>query len=115
MERDYFKAVNLVTGEERFVAIPPAVPVISRQKLASTLDYDHVTGFYSAVFGAIHPDAIMAVARGEMTPEEYNLAMVEWMLEWEPDLTVVYDKDGNERRKPQTEESESGSEADPLP
>lgn len=112
MERDYFKAVNVETGEEKLAAIPPAVPVISRQKLADELKYDARTGFCAAVFGAMHPDAIMAVARGKMTAEEYNLRMIEWMVEWEPDITTAYDENGNERKRPQAEESDS--EADPL-
>lgn len=113
MDRQYFKAINVETGEELLTAIPPAVPVISRQKLAPSLKYDHITGFYAAVFGALHPESIMAVAKGDMTPEAYNLAMIEWMLTWEPQLAGTYDKDGNEIKPTQAEESDS--DADPLP
>lgn len=113
MARDYFKAINVETGEELLTAIPPAVPVISRQKLAPVLKYDNITGFYAAVFGAIHPDAIMAVAKGDMTADEFNLAMVTWLLTWEPQLNGTYDKDGNEIKPTRPEESDS--DADPLP
>jgi hypothetical protein len=113
MERDYFKVTNIETGEERLTTIPPAVTVIARQKLASALEYDPITGFYAAVFGAIHPDTIMSVAKGDLEPEAYNLAMIEWMMEWEPDTKGSYDADGNPRTPADADGSDS--EVDPLP
>lgn len=114
MARDFYKATNLETGEERLTAIPPAVQVISRRsKLHEVIKDDVRLGFYAAVYGGLNRDVMDAVADGSLTPEAFMDRLTEWLWTWEPDLTAVYDKDGNERRKPQTEESES--EADPLP
>ena len=111
MARDYFKAVNIETGEELLTLIPPAVPVIARQKLGDILGKDYTTGFLAAVYGALHREELTKLAKGVMTPEDYNISMLEWLMEWEPDVSTVYDESG----KPQDRDADKEEvDGDPL-
>jgi hypothetical protein len=114
MTRDYFKVVNLETGEEKLTAIPPAIKVISWRNLKGVLDGDARIGFYAAVYGALNRDMMDSVARGEVMPDEFMARLIGWLWEWEPDVATVYDADG----RPQHDEHDgdtAGDETDPLP
>lgn len=111
MERNYYKAVNIETGEEMLTLIPPAVPVVSRQKLGEIIGGDMAAGFMAAVYGALHREDITKLAKGVITPEDYNLSMIEWLMTWEPDSNTTYNSDGS----PKPQEASDGGDGDPLP
>jgi hypothetical protein len=112
MERDYFKATNLTTGEEKFTTIPPAVQVIAKHKLEGVMEGDVRGGFYGAVFGSLLKDLMTDVAKGKVKPEQFFEKLTEWLWEWEPDIENVYDAEGNVVKP--TESTEE-AEDDPLP
>lgn len=112
-DREFFKATNITTGAEVLTSVPPAVSVISRMKLAEAFDGSFITGFYAAVYGALHRDQMLDVARGKLKPEAFVEKLVTWLMEWEPDTQNVYDADGNVVIK-KSDEDES-EEPDPLP
>lgn len=113
MARDYFKVVNLETGEEKLTIIPPAVQVISRRNLKDVLNGDVRIGFYAAIYGALHREAMDAVAKGDLKPEAFADQLTEWLWVWEPDVATIYDADGNPQ--PQTDDDAAEEDADPLP
>jgi len=111
MARDFYKATNLETGEERLTAIPPAVQVIARRKLHEVIKGDVRLGFYAAVYGGLNRDVMDAVADGSLTPEAFMDRLTEWLWTWEPDIVNLYDADGNIK----TPEVTEAVEGDPLP
>ena len=111
MARDFYKATNLDTGEERLTSIPPAVQVISRRKLHEVIKGDVRLGFYAAVYGGLHRDVMESVANESLSPEAFMERLTEWLWVWEPDIENLYDADGNIK----TPETSEAVEGDPLP
>jgi hypothetical protein len=114
MAREYFKVTNIETGEDVLVHIPPAVQVIARQKLRDALNTDVRTGFASALFGALHRDVMMDVARDKLKPDAFFVKLAEWLWEYEPDETNIYDADGNVVTPPEENDGDK-DDPDPLP
>jgi len=109
MAFNYFKVSNQA-GDERLIAMSPAMGPISRRHLAS-LEYAPIDVFYAQLFGSDKPDVMFAIADGQMSAADFDAALVRWLAEWAPDTDGPYDQHGN---LIQSGEAPVG-DADPLP
>ncbi len=89
MSKEYFKATNQETGEEKLVYISQATAIRVKRQIGRLLGYDSYDRLCANVFYAVDPEKVIG-----LNPEQFDEALLAWLEEWSVEVNDLFDADG---------------------
>ena len=91
MSKEFFKATNHETGEEKLIFITQSTAIRVKRTVGKKLAYDTFDRIVANCFYASNP-----VEAAGMSAEAFDVALLEWLDEWTVNVNQTFGADGTE-------------------